>query len=133
MTATETGTRPFLVAAHQMMGSVHEFLGNTVSSSEHYEDAVSLYDPQETVRYSTTFGLDPGMISLSLSPRPLWFRGYADKALARVEDTVALARRLRQPISMVFAICLASNIRLLRGEPARPLLPGCELLIGVQH
>jgi predicted ATPase/predicted Ser/Thr protein kinase len=115
--ATETGTRAFLVAAHQMMGSVHEFLGNTIASSEHYEQAVSRYDPGETVQYSTTFGLDPGMISLSLSPRPLWFRGYADRALARVEDTVALARRLRQPISMVFAICLASNIRLLRGEP----------------
>ena len=101
---------------NQMMASVNEFLGNTVASSEHFERAVGEYDPHQTLLYTTTFGLDPGMISLSLSPRPLWVLGFADRALARIEDTVALARRLKQPISMVFAICLASNVRLLRGE-----------------
>jgi tetratricopeptide (TPR) repeat protein len=34
---------------------------------------------------------------------------------------VALARRLKQPISLVFADCLASNVRLLRGEPAEAM------------
>jgi len=115
--AAETSTPTFRVAANQMMASVNEFLGNTVVSSEHFERALSEYDPHETLLYTTTFGLDPGIISLSLSPRPLWFLGFADRALTRIEDTVALARRLKQPISMVFAICLASNVRLLRGEP----------------
>ena len=114
--ATEAASPTFLVGAHQMLGSVHEFLGNTVTSDQHYDEALKLYDPNQTPLFTHTFGLDPGMISLSLSPRPLWFLGFADRAIARVEDTVALARRQRQPVSMVFAICLASNIRLLRGE-----------------
>jgi tetratricopeptide (TPR) repeat protein len=116
--AETTGSETFRVAAHQMMGSVHEFLGNTVLSSEHYERSLSLYQPQQGVLYTATFGLDPGVISLSLSPRPLWILGYPDRALRRIEETVALARRLKQPISLVFADCLASNVRLLRGEPA---------------
>jgi predicted ATPase/tRNA A-37 threonylcarbamoyl transferase component Bud32 len=114
--AGETQTPMFEVAAHQMMASVNEFLGNTVESSRHFEQALTQYVPQQGPAYTSTFGLDPGMISLSLSPRPLWFLGFADRALERIEETVTLARRLRQPISMVFAICLASNIRLLRGE-----------------
>jgi predicted ATPase len=116
--ATETGTPSFLMAAHQMMASVNEFLGRTVVSGEHFEEAVRRYDPNESPIYVVTFGLDPGMIALSLSTRPLWFLGHPDQALARIDETVALARRLRQPISMVFAICLASDIRLLRREPA---------------
>jgi tetratricopeptide (TPR) repeat protein len=114
--AREVDSRVFLVGAHQMLGSVHEFLGNTVTSNRHYDEALALYDPAHTPLFTQTFGLDPGMISLSLSPRPLWCLGFPDRAVARVEDTVALAREHRQPVSMVFAICLASNIRLLRGE-----------------
>jgi predicted ATPase len=114
--ATEIGSTTFLVGAHQMLGSVHEFLGNTVTSNEHYDEALRIYEPSQSLLFTHTYGLDPGIISLSLSPRPLWFLGHADKALARVEETVALTRRLRHPVGMVFAICLASNIRLLRGE-----------------
>jgi adenylate cyclase len=114
--ATESGAVSFRVAANQMVASVHEFLGNTVTSSEHYERSLGEYDPAQTLFYTTSFGLDPGMISLSLSPRPLWMLGYADRALRRIEETVALARRAKQPISMVFAICLASDVHLLRGE-----------------
>jgi adenylate cyclase len=114
--ATEAASPVFLVGAHQMLGSVNEFLGNTVTSNRHYDEALALYDAEQTPLFTHTFGLDPGMISLSLSPRPLWFLGFPDRAIARVEDTVALAREHRQPVSMVFAICLASNIRLLRGE-----------------
>ena len=74
----------FLVGAHQMLGSVHEFLGNTVTSNAHYDEALGIYEPQKSPVYTHTYGLDPGIISLSLSPRPLWFLGYADRALARV-------------------------------------------------
>jgi predicted ATPase len=115
--AEEIGSDVFLVGAHQMVASVNEFLGNTITSSEHFEEAVRRYVPQQGPLYTATYGLDPGVIALGLSPRPLWFRGLADQAMHRIEDTVATARRLHQPISLVFAVCLASNIRLLRGEP----------------
>ncbi len=119
--AERTGTNTFKVAAHQMMGSVHEFLGNTVLSSDHYEQSLNAYHPEQSPLYTTTFGLDPGVISLSLSPRPLWILGYPDRALRRIQETVALARRLKQPISLIFVDCLASNVRILRGEPVEAM------------
>ena len=114
--ATEIGSPVFLVGAHQMLGSVHEFLGHTVTSNTHYDEALRIYDPEKSPHFTHTYGLDPGIISLSLSPRPLWFLGYPDRALERIAEAVALTKRLRQPVGMVFAICLASNIRLLRRE-----------------
>jgi len=114
--AERTGDQAFLVAANQMMASVNEFEGDTVRSSEYFERAVAAHSPAEHLSYTARFGLDPGMISRALSPRPLWFLGYPDRARARAEETVALARKLRQPISLVFALCLAENIAMLRRE-----------------
>jgi len=126
--AERTGDPGFLVAAHQMMASVNEFEGDTVRSSEFFEQAVAAHSPAEHLTYTARFGLDPGMISRALSPRPLWFLGYPDRAMARAEETVALARQLRQPISLVFAICLAENMRLLRREPEEAVTLGGEMI-----
>ena len=116
----------FDMGAHQMAGSVREFRGETVESSRHFERAIELHDPERHAAYTEAFGLDPGMISRSLSVRPLWFLGYPDRALERSLDTVALARRLRQPISLVFAICLKTDLHLLRREPAEVITTADE-------
>jgi len=126
--ANESGKQADFVAAHQMMASVNEFLGNTVASSEHFERAVELYRPEQHLSFISRFGLDPGMISLALSVRPLWFLGYPDRSLARILETVAHARTLNHPISIVFAVCLAENIRLLRGEPQEAVALGDEMI-----
>jgi len=124
--ADRTGDQGFFVAANQMMASVNEFEGDTVRSSEFFEWAVAAHSPSEHLTYTARFGLDPGMISRALSPRPLWFLGYPDRARARAEETVALARQLRQPISLVFALCLAENIAMLRREAEDAVLLGGE-------
>jgi predicted ATPase len=115
--AAEQGNRMFDVGAHQMAGSVHEFRGETIDSSRHFEQAIALYEPAQHASYTAAFGLDPGMIARSLSVRPLWFLGQPDRALARSIENVDLARRLRQPVSLVFAITLKIDVHLLRREP----------------
>jgi tetratricopeptide (TPR) repeat protein len=115
--AETSGDRAHLVAAHQMRASVNEFLGNTIASSEYSERAVAGYDQAQHQMLMESFGLDPGLIAWSLSPRALWFTGHSDQALARVTEAVALGRRFRDPISTVFALCLASNIYMLRRDP----------------
>ena len=126
--ADRTGDQGFFVAANQMMASVNEFEGDTVRSSEFFERAVAAHSPAEHLTDTARFGLDPGMISRALSPRPLWFLGHPDRAIERADQTVALARKLRQPISLVFAICLAENIRLLRREPEEAVTLGGEMI-----
>ena len=124
--AEQTGRPELLVAGHQMRASVLEFLGRTADSSHHFEQAVALHDPARHAEFVSTFGLDPGMIARSLSVRPLWFLGFADRALARIQETVAMARAQHQPISLVFAICLAQNVCLLRQEAEQTIALGAE-------
>jgi predicted ATPase len=126
--ALETNEPENLVAAHQMMGSVNEFLGRTVTSSEHFEQSIALYSPDQHLAFISRFGLDPGMISRALSVRPLWFLGFSDKSLARIQETVTLARAMKHPISIVFAVALAENIHLLRGEAAQAAYLGDEMI-----
>jgi hypothetical protein len=71
--AEATGNPAFLVGAHQMMGSVLEFLGETVAASDHFEHAVSLHAPEQ--RLDRIFGLDSGMIARSQSALPSGFWG----------------------------------------------------------
>ena len=126
--ATETKQQPYLVAAHQMMASVNEFLGNTVASSDHFEQAIALYRPEQHLAFIARFGIDPGMIALTLSVRPLWFLGFPDRSLARIHETVTRARALKHPISIVFAVCLAENVHLLRGEASEAAALGDEMI-----
>jgi tetratricopeptide (TPR) repeat protein len=126
--ANETGRPGDLVAAHQMMASFNEFLGRTVTSSEHFEKALELHSPDQHLSFISRFGLDPGMIARALSVRPLWFLGYPDRALQRIQETVTLARALEHPISIVFAVALAENIHLLRGEAAEAAWLGDEMI-----
>ncbi len=126
--AEQTGTTTFLVAGHQMMASVCEFMGETVESSEHFERAVALHDPAQHVYYSANFGLDPGMIARAISIRPLWYLGLADRSLDRMRETLALARSVKQPITLAFAIILAEHIRLLRGELNEAVALGDEAI-----
>src|SRR5262249_14559861 len=124
--AETTGNPAFLVGAHQMMGSVLEFQGETVRSSWHFERAVSLHEPSQNL--DRVFGLDSGMIARSQSVLPLWLLGRPDFALARIQETLALARGLRQPITLVFALLLAENLRQLRREPTDAIELGDELV-----
>jgi predicted ATPase len=126
--AMETGKPANLVAAHQMMASVNEFLGHTVTSNEHADQAIALHNPDQHLSFISRFGLDPGMIVRALSVRPLWFLGYPDQSLVRIQATVTLARALNHPISIVFAVCLAENIHLLRGEAAEAVFLGEEMI-----
>jgi adenylate cyclase len=126
--AEQTEQPADLVAAHQMMASVYEFLGHTVRSNAHFDEALSRYRPEQHLAFVTQFGLDPGMIASALSVRALWFVGYADRALARIQETVAIARQIRHPVSLVFAVCLAENLHLLRGEADAAVRLGDEMI-----
>jgi tetratricopeptide (TPR) repeat protein len=124
--ANQTGRVEFLLAGHQMMASVCEFLGQPVQSNEHFEKAIALHDLSQHEYYSANFGLDPGMIARALSMRPLWYLGNADQSVARLRESLSLARAAKQPTTLAFALILAENIHLLRGEAEEAVTLGDE-------
>jgi adenylate cyclase len=126
--ATATGRNDFLIGAHQMMASSREFRGDTEESNRHFQEAIRRHDLKDVRAMNAIFGLDPGMIARSLGPRPLWFLGFPDRALALATETVRFSRSERQVNVLVFALVITQHIHLLRREPAEAVEIGDEVI-----
>jgi predicted ATPase len=57
-----------------------------------------------------------GVVCRVLSGRALWFLGFPDSALAKVEEGLALGRRLAHATSLAFALNIAAALHELRRE-----------------
>ena len=118
----------FIVAASQMLGAALEFLGETSQAAALLERGSAMYEPERHQTYVDTFGLDPGMIGRSLWIRELSLLGQIDRARDIGEETIAMARRQRQPVSLAFALCLAQHVYILRQERDRLLEISSEMI-----
>ena len=84
---------------------------------EHQEQGIALYDPQKHRHLATLYaGHDPGVCGLVIASRALWLQGYPDQAVQRTKDTLALARELSHPYSLVFALMGGASVYLQRKE-----------------
>jgi predicted ATPase len=61
-------------------------------------------------------GHDLGVIGLSYTTWALWYLGYPDQALHRLQETLALAQELSHPHSVAFALNFAATLHQCRGE-----------------
>ena len=125
--AQRSGDQAYLMAAHHVSGVVREFLGEMVEASRLLERCRELHQPPEHLTYTALYGQDPGMTARAMSSRPLWALGYPDRALARANETLAIARGQRQPLTLAFALVVVQGIRLYRGEVADSLAVGEEI------
>lgn len=126
--AEQSGNPVFLMGAHHLVGVNREFLGDMVEASRVLDRGRELHDPAQHRAYTAMYGLDPGMISRAMSSRPLWVLGYPDRALDRANETLALARSQRQPMTLVFAMLVTQGIHLNRGEAAQAVALGEEVI-----
>jgi predicted ATPase len=55
-------------------------------------------------------GHDPGVACRAFAAMTLWLLGYADRALARIHEALALAHALSHPFSLAFAQWLAAVV-----------------------
>ncbi len=128
MAQAEAANEPaFVMAVHHVAGVTCEFLGDVVESSRLLERARELHVPSQHERYNSMFGIDPGMVARAMSSRPLWSRGYPDRAIARCHETIDLGRHQRQPATLVFALIVAQGVHLFRGETADAMTLGDEI------
>jgi len=104
-----------LMRAHLALGNTFLYMGHLLSSREHLEEAISLYDSERDRPLAFRYvGFDPGVLGLSLASRTLWLLGYPDQGLERVNQALALAQGLAQPPSLAFAkvhVCLLHQVR----------------------
>ncbi len=124
--AQASGNPAFLMGAHHLVGVSREFLGDMAEAARVLDRGRELHVPSEHLAYTAMYGLDPGMIARAMSSRPMWVLGYPDRALARAEETLALARSQRQPMTLAFALLVTQGLHLNRGEIAEAIALGDE-------
>ncbi len=118
----------YLMAVCHLAGVAAEFTGDFLESRRLLERARDLHEPLEHQAYTAMFGMDPGMVARAMSSRPLWTLGYADQAIARSRETVALGRSQRQPATLVFALIVAQGVHLYRGELSDAVALGDDII-----
>src|SRR5258708_2855282 len=106
------------MAGHVALGHTSYQMGGFLSAREHFENAISLYDPERhrslIFRYG---GADASVNCMSGVAWVLWQSGYPDQALKRGNEALALAQVLSHPYSLAFAGVFVSVLHQIRREP----------------
>src|SRR5262249_18287550 len=101
---------------HWAMEITFTHLGEFRLAMEHYEKALSLYDPERHLDDAFLYALNPGVAMPCFAALALWFLGLPDQAVARIEDALTLARELSEPHSLAHALLFAAILYQLRRE-----------------
>jgi predicted ATPase len=103
------------------------FQGRFHSALQHAEQALTFYDPaRHTGAMFRTIEL--GCAATPLAACCLLRLGLVGTALTRVEEAVALARRIEHPYTLAYTLQFESSIHWDRRDPARLRDRACELI-----
>ena len=112
-----TNDAAFLVEAHRALSAASIYLGELEVARAHAEQGVALYRPG-SIEPLPGVPRSPNVACLCYASYALWHLGYADQALARVRQAVALARELAQPHAQVRTLYSLALVHQLRREAA---------------
>jgi predicted ATPase/DNA-binding SARP family transcriptional activator len=113
----EQAEDPLLVAvAHWLHGLPLYLVGELAQAQAHQEHVIDFYDPQQHHALAFVYGLDPGVLSLSVTSWTLWALGYPEQALKRNREAIALAQELSHPPSLAWAQSYAGALHIFCGD-----------------
>ena len=102
--------------AHIALGMTLLQLSEVTAAREHLENGLVLYDPSKHHAHALVYGQDPGVFCLSYDAWALWFLGYPDQAVERINEALTLARQGGHVYSRVFALTFGARIHQCRGD-----------------
>jgi adenylate cyclase len=105
-----------LVEAHLAQGNSLFLFGKLIPALEHFERAISLYDPETHHVHAFVYGLDPGVFCLGRTAWLLALLGHLDHASEKMEDALALARRQAHGFGLAVALMHVVIVLGLRRE-----------------
>jgi len=114
--AQRVGDPALLLHAHHALGAAFLWLGQPTVAREHWDNAITLYDPERHCSDAFAYGRDPGVASRAYAALALWHLGYPDQALKRSNEALALARKIGHPLSLAWALFFAALLHGLRRE-----------------
>jgi predicted ATPase/DNA-binding winged helix-turn-helix (wHTH) protein len=101
---------------HWAMQITRTHQGSFRVALDHFEKAMSRYDPEQHVDDPFAEALNPVVAMRGFAAWSLWFMGQPDRAVAGIGEAVALARRLSEPHGLTHALVFAGVLHQLRGE-----------------
>jgi predicted ATPase/class 3 adenylate cyclase len=111
-----------LLTARTDLGVNAYLLGRFTAARDHLEHGMALAD---SLPHGESPLQDFGVTCYSYSSLTLFSLGYPDRALQRSRETVKLARDLKLPFSLAFALIIGSFLHKYRREPG-PMLAYAE-------
>jgi predicted ATPase len=109
-----------LLPAHSSLGNTLCFSGALQAARTHAEQAVAIYIPSRHHSLAALYsGFDLGVGCRGGLAVNLWLLGYADQAVQRGEDAIALARDLSHASSTVLAHNWTAMVHQHRRDPQR--------------
>jgi len=117
---------------HWAMEIIFLHLGEFTLALDHYEKALSFYDPDHHVDDAFLYVQNPGVAMRCFAAWSLWFLGQPDQALERIHEAVDLARELFEPHGLAQALFFAAGLHQLRRE-ARKAQEDAEAAIAVSR
>ncbi len=90
----------FLLGAYDAMACTAFHLGAFAQVVDHTERGLTLYDPQHHRVLASLYGKDLGVTCRYWSAMALWFLGYPDQALRRIDAALTQAQALAHPYTV---------------------------------
>ena len=91
-------------------------LGEFGSAMEHFEKALSLYDPELHRDDGYLYAQTPGVAMRCFAAWTLWFLGQPDQALERMKEALILADELSEPNGLAPAFFFSAVLHQMRRE-----------------
>src|SRR5208282_4677762 len=105
-----------LVEAHLARGNSLFIFGELLPALEHFERAVTIYDPRKHHSHAFLYGLDPASFCLGRIGWGLTLLGYPDRGLQKAGEAIALAQQQHHPLSLAVALMCVSAVHSHRGD-----------------
>ncbi len=106
----------FMLYAHDALGQTLYSMGEFTPARAHMEQGITLYDPQRHRSLAFLYGEeDAGVACQGFAAMTLWFLGYPDQALGRMDGALTLAQELSNPLSLALALFFAAWLHQVRG------------------
>ncbi len=105
-----------LVVGHFAVGTPLFHLGELKPALTHWEQGMVAYRPETQRARIATYGLDYGVFCTAYAAHALWFLGFPDQALWRIQHALALAQDSGHPYSIAVAQSYAAMLHQLRRE-----------------
>jgi predicted ATPase len=126
--AERTGDVFDLLSAHYQVGIPLLFQGHFSQALQHFKHSIKLYNPGAHGFLAYAVDIDRSVDAHAFAGRCHLYLGHPGRALAEIEEALALAKRVEHPLNRADALLHAGVVHFERGEIDRTRERTGELL-----